>query len=132
MIVIKNQNLSESFKSRNLIVTILLSLFIMADLYLLKTTLDSDPNNDQLDLTESINYLYLIFTIFDLVFMYFIFQWKKWAFWGMLTISILTLLLNLYIGIELTVCLLGLSAILFLFAALQLKSKNISGWKNLE
>lgn len=132
MIIINNQNAAESLKSRNIIVTILLSLFIIVDGYTVKSVLDSNPDNDQIDLSEKINYLYLILTIFDLVFRYYILKWQKWAFWGTVLISMLTFCLNLYIGREFIICLLGLPAVVLLFAALQLKSKNISGWRNLE
>ena len=132
MIIIKNPSLSENTKSRNLILTILLSIFILSDVYLIKSTLDSNPNNDQLDLTQNINLIYLTLTFFDLFFTYFIFRWKKWAFWGTVGISFITFLVNLYNETEILFCLLGLSGILLLYAALQLKSKNISGWNNLE
>ena len=132
MIIIKNPSLSENTKSRNLILIILLSIFILSDAYLIKSTLDSNPNNDQLDLAQNINFIYLIFTFFDLFFTYFIFRWKKWAFWGTISVSILTFLGNLYNEIDLIFCFLGFSGILLLYAALQLKSKKVSGWNNLE
>jgi hypothetical protein len=132
MIFITNQNDIENSKKRNIIVTILLSLFLLSDFYLLKTILDSNPNNDIIDLTEKLNYSYVVFTILDLCFTFFLFKWKKWAFWGTLTISILTFLLNLYVGVEIITSLFGLSGVLLLFALLQLKCENVSGWKNLE
>lgn len=132
MITITNHNDLENSKKRNIVVTILLSLFLIADFYSLKTILDSEPNNDLIDLTEKLNYCYVVFTIMDLVFTFFLFKWKKWAFWGTLTISFLTFLLNLYIGIEIITCLSGLSGVILLFTLLQLKSENVSGWKNLE
>lgn len=132
MIIIINQNDIENSKKRNIIVTILLSLFLLADFYSLKTILDSNPNNDMIDLTEKLNYYYVVFTILDLFFTFFLFKWKKWAFWGALTISVLTFLLNLYVGVEIITSLFGLSGVILLFALLQLKSENVSGWKNLE
>ncbi|MWB92801.1 hypothetical protein GON26_00330 [Flavobacterium sp. GA093] len=132
MIIITNQNDIENSKKRNIIVTLLLSLFLLADFYLLKTILDSNPNNDIIDLTEKLNYSYVVFTILDLFFTFFLFKWKKWAFWGTLTISVLTFLLNLYVGVEIITSLFGLSGVILLFALLQLKCKNVSGWKNLE
>jgi len=132
MIIIKNQNSLENSKSRNIFLTILLSLFLLADFYTLKTILDSNPNNDDIDLSFTENYFFVVFTILDLIFTYFIFKWKKWAFWGTLLVSVLTFILNLYIGVEFVFALLGLTGIVLLFSLLQLKSKNISGWKNLE
>ena len=132
MIIQSLQNNSESSKKRNIIVTILLSIFLIADLYVLKTITDSNPNNDTIDLTEKINYSYVFFTVLDLVFTFFIFKWKKWAFWGTLIISIFTFLLNIYVGVEIIFCFAGLIGVLLLFASLQLKSGNVSGWKNLE
>ena len=132
MIIITNQNDIENSKKRNIIVTILLSLFLIADFYTLKTILDSNPSNDLIDLTEKLNYCYVVFTILDLFFTFFLFKWKKWAFWGTLTISVLTFLFNLYVGVEIITSLFGLSGVILLFALLQLKSENVSGWKNLE
>ncbi len=132
MIIITNQNDIENSKKRNILVTILLSLFLLADFYLLKTILDSNPNNDTIDLTEKLNYSYVVFTILDLFFTFFLFKWKKWAFWGTLTISVLTFLLNLYVGVEIITSFFGLSGVILLFALLQLKCENVSGWKNLE
>ncbi|PTS97898.1 hypothetical protein DBR27_14815, partial [Flavobacterium sp. HMWF030] len=111
---------------------ILLSLFLIADFYTLKTILDSNPSNDLIDLAEKINYCYVVFTILDLFFTFFLFKWKKWAFWGTLTISVLTFLLNLYVGVEIITSLFGLGGVILLFVLLQLKTENVSGWKNLE
>ena len=130
--IITLQNHSKNSKKRNILVTILLTLFLIADLYVFKTITDSNLNNDAIDLTNKINYSYVVFTILDLVFTFFLFKWKKWAFWGTLTISILTFFLNIYIGVEILYCFAGLSGILLLFAFLHLKSGNISGWRNLE
>lgn len=127
-----NQNDIENSKTRNIILTILLSIFLIADFYTLKTILDSNPNNDLIDLSEKLNYFYVIFTILDLLFTFFLFKWKKWAFWGTFTISILTFLLNLYVGVEIITSLFGLAGVILLYALLQLRSKNVSGWKNLE
>ncbi len=132
MIIQSLQNNSESSKKRNIIVAILLSIFLISDLYVLKTITDSNPNNDTIDLTEKINYSYIFFTVLDLFFTFFIFKWKKWAFWGTLIISIFTFLLNIYVGVEIIFCFAGLIGVLLLFASLQLKSGNVSGWKNLE
>lgn len=132
MIIITNPDDSVNSKKRNIVVTILLSLFLIADFYTLKTILDSDPNNDVIDLTVEVNYYYVVFTILDLFFMFSLLKWKKWAFWGTLTISILTFLLNLYIGVGIITSFFGLLGVIFLFALLQLKCENVSGWKNLE
>ncbi|WP_147298277.1 hypothetical protein [Flavobacterium aquicola] len=98
----------------------------------MKTVLDSNPNNDIIDLTVKLNYCYVVFTILDLFFTFSLFLWKKWAFWGTLAISILTFLLNLYSGVEIIMSFFGLSGVILLFALLQLKCENVSGWKNLE
>ena len=130
--IITNQNDIEKSKKRNIILTFLLSIFLIADFYTLKTILDSNPNNDLIDLSEKLNCFYVIFTILDLLFTFFLFKWKKWAFWGTFTISILTFLLNLYVGVEIITSLFGLAGVILLYALLQLRSKNVSGWKNLE
>jgi hypothetical protein len=132
MIIITNPDGSKNSKKRNVFVTILLSIFLIADFYTLKKITDSNPNNDTINLTEKINYFYVFFIILDLVFTFFIFKWKKWAFWGTLTISILTFFLNIYVGVNIIFCIAGLIGLLLLFASLQLKSGNVSGWENLE
>jgi len=132
MITIANQNFDDNSKSRNFFLSILLVLFLLADLYTLKTLLDSNSENDEIDLTFKINYFYVILTVLDLIFTIFIFRWKKWAFWGTLTVSVLTILLNLYTENELVLTLIGFSGVLLLFTLLQLKSKKVSGWQNLE
>ena len=132
MIIITNPDGSKNSKKRNVLVTILLSIFLIVDFYTLKTITDSNPNNDTINLTEKINYFYVFFIILDLVFTFFIFKWKKWAFWGTLTISILTFFLNIYVGVNIVFCIAGLIGLLLLFASLQLKSGNVSGWENLE
>lgn len=132
IITITNQKHIENSKKRNIIVTILLLLFLISDFYILKTILDSNLNNDLIDLDEKLNYCYVVFTILDLCFTFILFKCKKWAFWGTLTTIILTFLLNLYVGVEIITSFLGLSGVVLLFALLQLKSGNVSGWKNLE
>lgn len=132
MITIINRNDSGNSKKRNLLLTILLSIFLIADLYTLKTILDSNPNNDLIDLTVKVNFCYVVFTILDLIFTISLFKWKKWAFWGTLIISILTFLLNLFVGVEIITSLMGALGVMLLFALLQLKSDNVSGWKNLQ
>ena len=132
MIIITNPDGSKNSKKRNVFVTILLLIFLIVEFYTLKTITDSNTNNDTIDLTEKINYSYVLFTILDLVFTFFIFKWKKWAFWGTLTISILTFFLNIYVGVNMIFCIAGLIGLLLLFASLQLKSGNVSGWENLE
>ena len=132
MITIANQNFDDNSKSRNFFLSFLLVLFLLADLYTLKTLLDSNSENDEIDLTFKINYFYVILTVLDLIFTIFIFRWKKWAFWGTLTVSVLTILLNLYTENELVLTLIGFSGVLLLFTLLQLKSKKVSGWQNLE
>ncbi len=131
IIEILKKNIDNS-KRRNILLTILLSVFLLADFYSFKTIIDSNPNNDTIYLTEKINYIYVAFTILDLICSISLFKWKKWGFWGALIISILTFLLNLYVGVELIYCFVGLIGVSLLFAILQLKSGKISGWKNLE
>ena len=68
MIIITNPDGSKNSKKRNVFVTILLLIFLIVDFYTLKTITDSNTNNDTIDLTEKINYSYVLFTILDLVF----------------------------------------------------------------
>jgi hypothetical protein len=60
-----------------------------------------------------------------------LFSWKKWGFWGFATTSLVTLFLNLYLGIGIGPSLLGLVGIAILYGVLQIGNEN-KGWPQLE
>jgi len=61
-----------------------------------------------------------------------LFKWKKWAFWGFTITAFFTLVLNIYIGVELQQAILGITGIGLLWMILQIKKHGVSAWDNLE
>jgi hypothetical protein len=61
-----------------------------------------------------------------------LFKWKKYGFWGFVTTSVGTLIINLMIGIGIGQSLFGLIGIGVLYGVLQIKKGDISAWENLE
>ncbi|MCX2681677.1 hypothetical protein OOZ15_17120 [Galbibacter sp. EGI 63066] len=119
--------LTETSKKRNLILTIFLSIIFLTDLITTKSFL-LDNNLKELNKTELV---FGILGIVDLILIVFLFYWKKWAFWALLGTSIITLIINLSIGIG-AVSLIGLLGIIIIYLLLQLKRDGIKGWNNLE
>src|SRR5690606_15033909 len=113
IIILSEKNTSK--KKRNIALTALLSVFLMADFYFLMTVIDSNPQNDLTDLGQKINYVFVICTILDLICCIYLFKWKKWAFWGTLIISLIIFFLNLYLGLEFMDSLIGLIGIILLY-----------------
>jgi membrane protein YdbS with pleckstrin-like domain len=70
--------------------------------------------------------------LLNAVFAVFLLKWKKWAFWGFAGTAVLTLVINLTIGLGVGSALAGLIGIAILYGILQIKSNDVSAWKNLE
>ncbi len=60
-----------------------------------------------------------------------LFQWKKWGFFGFVGTSILTLVVNLTIGVKIAQALLGVLGAAILYGVLQI-GKEKKGWTQLE
>ena len=73
-----------------------------------------------------------IIGIANLTFSIMLFQWKKWAFWAFAGTSIITLGVNLSIGLGIGASLFGLAGAAILYAILQIKKDGISTWDNLD
>ena len=70
--------------------------------------------------------------VFNVICAVMLFKWKKWGFWGFVGTSIISLMINLAIGLGVGTSLAGLIGIAILYAILQIKQDNISAWENLE
>lgn len=60
-----------------------------------------------------------------------LFQWKKWGFWGFCATSVISLLINLQIGLGIAQSVGGLLAILILYWVLNMGDDN-KGWPQLD
>ena len=74
--------------------------------------------------------LLTLICLLNILFAVFIFQWKKWAFWGFLATSVSTMGIN-YAVYGIRQALIGLFAIVILYATLQIKEQGKSAWENL-
>lgn len=77
-------------------------------------------------------YALAIIGIANLVFAIMLLQWKKWAFWGFVVSGLITLGINLSIGIGIGQSLLGLLGVGILYAILQINKDGKTAWANLE
>ena len=119
--------LTETSKKRNLILTIFLSILFLTDFIATKSFL---LENNLIGLNKS-EFIFGILGIVDMILIVFLYYWKKWAFWGLLGTSIITLIINLNLGIG-AISLIGLLGIVIIYLLLQLKIDGIKGWNNLE
>jgi len=69
--------------------------------------------------------------IANVVFSVALFQWKRWGFFGCVGTSILVLVINLKLGLNIVLILLGLLGIVVLYAVLQIGGEK-KGWTQLE
>ena len=67
--------------------------------------------------------------IFEIVSSIALFKWKKWGFWGLCTISVITFIVNISLGVVVT-SLSGLVGIAILHVLLNLGTEN-KGWTQL-
>lgn len=77
-------------------------------------------------------YALAIIGIANLIFAIMLLQWKKWAFWAFVGSGLITLGINLSIGIGIGQSLLGLVGVGILYAILQIKKDEKTAWENLE
>ena len=68
----------------------------------------------------------------NVIFSVMLLQWKKAGFWGFCLSSIVALVINTNIGLDITQSLLGLIGIGVLYGILQIKRNDRSAWENLE
>lgn len=81
---------------------------------------------------DSIMFVLIGIGIANLIFAIMLLQWKRWAFFGIVGSSLVTLFINLSIGISIGASLLGLVGVGILYAILQIKQEGKTAWENLE
>lgn len=72
-----------------------------------------------------------VVAVFNLVCAIALFNWKKWGFWGFIISSIVTLVINLNIGLGVAQSLSGLIGVAVLYGVLQIGKEN-KGWPQLD
>lgn len=122
-------------KQRHGCVTAWLVLMIIANsltavLYLFMG--DTVIENSPVPIPPTILTVLAIIGIANLSFSVILFQWKKWAFWAFAATSILTLGINLSIGMGIGTSLFGLVGVGVLYGILQLEKDGATAWQNLE
>lgn len=70
--------------------------------------------------------------IFGIIFTIMLFKWVKLGFWGILIISLLLFVIQLINEDNIMSPFFILLCLIILYALLQLKKSNVSGWDNLE
>ncbi|GMN10981.1 hypothetical protein MTsPCn9_27070 [Croceitalea sp. MTPC9] len=122
-------------KKRHGCVTAWLILMIIANsftaityLFMGDVVLENLPNPT----SKSMLVLLAILGLANLAFAILLFQWKKWAFWSFVASALITLAVNLSIGLGLGQSLLGLLGVILLYAILQIKQDGKTAWENLE
>lgn len=105
---------------------------MFCDLYLIKANTDSDITNDILlyKHSKATNYFLITLNAIDLILSIFLLKWKKWAFWLLTLTSTISVFLSIYLDKSL-LPIIGFFYIIALFALLQLKKNNITGWNRL-
>jgi hypothetical protein len=73
----------------------------------------------------------LVLVLFNLVCAVALFRWKKWGFWGLVVSAVVTLGVNLTIGLGLSSAIIGLLGVLLLYGVLHIGKDN-KGWPQLE
>lgn len=122
-------------KQRHGCVTAWLILMIIANsvsaityLFIEDTVSQNLPN----PIPKSMIIALFIIGIANLTFTIMLFQWKKWAFWAFAITSLITLGINLSIGLGVGTSLFGLAGAAILYGILQIKKEGITTWENLE
>ncbi len=72
-----------------------------------------------------------VFSLLNLVCAISLFRWKKWGFWGVCVTGVVTLIVNLSVGLGILQALTGLGGVLLLYGVLQIGKEN-KGWSQLE
>ncbi len=118
-------------KERHGCVTAWLILMIIANSIIALTYLFTDNTTPQSP-TNLTTLMLTTIGIANIIFAIMLLQWKKWAFWAFATTSLITLGVNISIGISVGNALVGLIGIVILYGILQIKKDGITAWENLE
>ena len=122
-------------KQRHGCVTAWLILMIIANSITAITYLfmgDSVSHNLPNPIPQPMMLVLAIVGIANLTFSVLLFKWKKWAFWAFAGTGLITLGINLSIGLGIGMSLFGLAGAAILYGILQIKKDGITAWDNLE
>ena len=126
---------SKATKSRHGCVTSLLILIIIGSSLTVFTFLFSVDTYNQYvpqGISTTARILLIILGLLNVIFAIALLKWKKWAFWGFAFTTIAELIIDLSMGLGVIKSIIGLLGIIILYAVLQIKKDNLSGWNNLE
>ena len=122
-------------KQRHGCVTAWLILMIIANAFTAALNLlagDYIANNYPGEISKPMMMLLGIVAIANVIFAILLLFWKKIGFWGFLTTSLGTFVINVSIGLGIMQSSLGLIGIAILYGVLQIKEDNHTAWENLE
>ena len=112
-----------------------LLLLLLGNLFLTLVYLVGGDMRPFLVPEESHYFIFILFAILGIANVYFtllLFQWKKWGFWGYIITTIVTLILNISLGMPLGQALAGLFGLAILYIMLQTSKGDLSAWEHLE
>jgi hypothetical protein len=122
----------ESTKNRHGFLTALLVLMIIANsviflryLYRIGSINQTLPN-----MTGWAIPVHIVLSLCNLVCLIALFHWKKWGFWGLCASSVVTLVVNLSVGVRISQALVGLGGVLMLYGVFHIGKEN-KGWPQL-
>ncbi len=75
--------------------------------------------------------LLIILSAFNVICAILLFKWKKMGFWGFCISSVLVMIVNLALGLQVYLVLLGIVGVAVLYGVLQIGKEN-KGWPQLE
>lgn len=80
------------------------------------------------------NYLIVLGLVglFNVVCAAYLLKWKKWGFYGFIGSSVVTIIVNLQIGLEPVQSISGLIGVAVLYAILQIKKDGITAWSQMK
>ena len=73
----------------------------------------------------------IAFCIFNIVCLFALFHWKKWGFWGYCGSSVVTFVVNLFVGLAIVPAITSIICVALLYGALNIGEEN-NGWLQLE
>ena len=112
-------------KARGIWLTIWLSILLVGGIFSSIANLFFGNFAFQLDPTLPI-WTYVIFGLLgvcNVIFLIFLFMWKRWAFYGFLASTVIVFIINLYVGVQFILALMGFIGVLILYLSMR------SRWK---
>ena len=108
------------------LIIIIIACAVSIIMYLATTSLISS----ELDMAGWVVPVLVILLVFEIVCAIALFMWKKWGFWGFCAIVVISIIINLSLGLGITASLGGLVGLAILFGVLNIGKDN-KGWPQL-